>query len=1469
MTTDAPLTAHQTQWQQALVANAGDAQAWYRLGQLASEAGQLAVAQDYLHQALALNPQFDEARLALGQLAEQAGAWPEAVGQYQQILAGNPRQAEALLRLAVIFYRVGRYPEARSLLATVLTLTPAHAEAHRYWGLLLKQQGDLAAAETSFRQAVALAPTSAAAQHNLAVAIAAQGQLVEALTHFNQALALDPNFAQAAYNRAVALKMLKDHAGAGAAFQQAIALRPEQTQWQFEAGLLLPPVVMDTADIAAHRSRLEQQLDRLSPGAINLTDWLNDSASNFEPPLELAYHGHNNRTLKEKFARLFRLEGVPPGEAVTSPSATRPHLGFLVTRGHEKGFNQFVAGLINHLSPAVGRISIICPAASWPLIQPAITRPQVEVLTIPEQVTAAAAAIKQARLDLLYYWEVGTDPLNYFLPFFRSAPVQCTSWGTPETTGLPALDYFLSSRLFEPEHAAAHYSEQLVQLNGLGVYYERPNLKALTRTRLDFGFKATEPLYLCTQNLVKFHPDFDLLLGQILRQSPRGRVLVKAKYAPLNEALRQRWQTRLPDVADRIEFIPQQSYEDYLNLIKVADALLDTVHYSGGTTSFEAIAVGTPIVTWPGEFMRGRMTYGCYRKIGVLDTVVWSAAEYVAKAVQLATDRAYQEQVRQKILAASEVLFEDLAAVHELEQGFTWAIEQALNSYRQALALAPADRQKHERGAALQRQQPSSRSAAPLEQDPAVRPASSDELMALGLAKYQQSEFAAAEPYFRAVVSQSSEHGEAYRYLGLSLKRRGEINAAVAAFEQAVTVQPHNAQAYSNLGVTLGELGRLAEAAKAFQRAVELEPEFAQAYFNLGLARHRLGLTAKALASLQQAAALQPDNPVYRYNLGAIYIAMGQEEALTEEALHEAAEHFRATLRLEPAHAEAHYGLGVVLQQLEAFAEATAAYEQAIKLNPDYAEAYYGLGCLTANLNQRDGGDGRLDRSIFYLRRATEIAPDYAEAHYNLGLALRQSQNLAEASRSYETAIRLAPDRKVWQLEKETMLPTLYQSEAELGRWRQQIETALANYASHSFSLSAMLRNTQVAGNSFSPPFQLVYQGYNDRAFKQRYAQLFAVDEPDRGLPASSSRPLENRYHLGFLVTRHHESGLNRFMTGILSHLDKSEFKVSVVCHPKSEASIRPFLGPAKVDFIHFASTMADTISKIKQANLDLLYYWEAGTDQTNYFLPFFRPAPIQCTSWGTPATTGLPDMDYFLSSTLFEPDHAAEHYTEQVVRLQTLGMYYLRPDVARLTKTRAELGLSETDHLYLCTQNLPKFHPEFDWLLAEILRHDGRGRILLKAKQPHLNEWLQARWQTRLPDVVDRIEFVPHQSYEDYLNLMKVVDVLLDTVHYSGGTTSYEGIAMGTPIVTLPGEFMRGRMTYGCYQRIEVMDTVATSPEEYVAKAVQLATDRAYQSHVRAKILKANAGLYEDLTAVRELERFFKEAIDQRRKAG
>jgi predicted O-linked N-acetylglucosamine transferase (SPINDLY family) len=238
--------------------------------------------------------------------------------------------------------------------------------------------------------------------------------------------------------------------------------------------------------------------------------------------------------------------------------------------------------------------------------------------------------------------------------------------------------------------------------------------------------------------------------------------------------------------------------------------------------------------------------------------------------------------------------------------------------------------------------------------------------------------------------------------------------------------------------------------------------------------------------------------------------------------------------------------------------------------------------------------------------------------------------------------------------------------------------------------------------------------------------------------------------------------------------------------------------------------------------------------------------------------------MDYYVSSELVEPPNAEEHYSERLVVARTLLCYRRRARFAAQPWPREPWKCRQDEHLYVCAQQLGKFHPDFDAVLGAILRRDPLGRILITSDRcGHEARRLRNRFDHELTDVADRITFVGRQEVQGYLSLLAAADVLLDPLHFGGVNSTYDGLSLNQPIVTLPGAFHRARYTYGCYRKMECMDCVVSSPQEYVDLAVRIASESDYRAAVVERLRERTSVLFEDPGAVSEHERILSEWIE------
>jgi predicted O-linked N-acetylglucosamine transferase (SPINDLY family) len=286
----------------------------------------------------------------------------------------------------------------------------------------------------------------------------------------------------------------------------------------------------------------------------------------------------------------------------------------------------------------------------------------------PKTLSQWVAAIREQNCEILLYPAVGLHAMTLKMASLRLAPVQINSWGHPDTSGLPTLDYYVSADCFEPADAQDHYSEQLVLLPHLG-----NRIQPLALPSSDPGFAAMNidlerPILVCPGTPFKYQPAHDHVFAEIARKVPHAQLVF---FRPSGTALANLLQDRITkefeaaglNVTDHVRFIRWLNFHEYHCLSRHADVLLDTIGFSGYNTAVQAIECGLPLVTREGRFLRGRLASGVLRRMDLTELIVQTKAEYVNLVARLVTDPDYQAHIRHEIQQRRSVLFDDQSAM--------------------------------------------------------------------------------------------------------------------------------------------------------------------------------------------------------------------------------------------------------------------------------------------------------------------------------------------------------------------------------------------------------------------------------------------------------------------------------------------------------------------------------------------------------------------------------------------------------------------------------------------------------------------------------------------------------------------------------------------------------------------------------------------------------------------------------------
>ena len=626
------------------------------------QAGQLAEAELLYRQLLAREPKNPDALHYRGLLAYQAGDYEAAARLIADAVDLKADNAVAQMNLGNAMFMLRRLPQAQAALEAAVALDQANPDAWYNLANIQRERQQHAAACVSYRRALALNPSHAGALNNLAHLLCLDGRVDESTEAFHKLGDLRQTMGQTDM--------------AARAYRQALALTPNPGI-ETALALLTPALPASVAEIDDTRARLSVGIAAMRARGIALAEPLHYASSAI---FYTGYHGRNDLELRRAIADFYVAATptlayrAPHCEAYAGPG-DRIRIGFIskfFSSVHP--MSKLYGGIVDTLDRRRFDVTIFRFGPSNPMGFGA----DASVVTLGDDLEAARTTIAASRLDVLFYTDIGMAPATYFLAFARLAPVQCVTLGHPVTTGIDTVDYFVSADDVEDDGAEAHYGETLIRLAAFPTYFRKPTPAASPPTREELGLPADARLYFCAQNLIKFHPAFDATVAEILRCDPKGLlVLINNATPTLVDCLRSRFQRAMPDVADRVVFLPFLKLEALLAFVRCVDAVLDTPVFGGGTTSLEMFAVDVPIVTWPGPFARSRITHGLYCQMGIAGLTAQSAPQYAEIALRLANDPDWRRQKEEELRRRKDVLYENEALVRELERFLVDAVASA------------------------------------------------------------------------------------------------------------------------------------------------------------------------------------------------------------------------------------------------------------------------------------------------------------------------------------------------------------------------------------------------------------------------------------------------------------------------------------------------------------------------------------------------------------------------------------------------------------------------------------------------------------------------------------------------------------------------------------------------------------------------------------------------------------------------
>jgi predicted O-linked N-acetylglucosamine transferase (SPINDLY family) len=732
--------------------------------------------------------------------------------------------------------------------------------------------------------------------------------------------------------------------------------------------------------------------------------------------------------------------------------------------------------------------------------------------------------------------------------------------------------------------------------------------------------------------------------------------------------------------------------------------------------------------------------------------------------------------------------------------------------------------------------------------------ARSEQALAAAMAQHRAGRLAEAERLYRLVCDADPNNARAFHLLGVVAHQLNRPDAAVLV-GQAVLLDPAFAEAHNDRGAILAANGSFAEALSSFERAVALNAGYIEARNNLGRALRSLGRFDEAATQFELVLQSKPGSPVAHFNLASAYELAGRSP--------DAETHYRSAVSLRPDFVDAHIHLASLLQNMGRLSEALVHAERAVALRPDGAGARNNLGNILRILDRRAD-------AIAQYEIALKIDPNSFMAHYNCGVALRGEARIAEARAHFARALALKPDFMEAELALcMAELPALYRDESEIGERREAYAGRLARLSADVERSGMPAALSEIIGSH--QPFYLPYQGGNDRELQTLYGSLvcmiMAARYPAAVLPKppGSGEPIRLGIVSGFF--RQH-SNWKIPIKGWLKMLDRDRFHVTGY-YTSPECDAETGVAGALCDrFVQGPLSLDGWRRQILEDAPHVLIFPEIGMDKVSTQLAAQRLAAVQCVSWGHPVTSGFPTIDYFISSDLMEPADGADHYSEQLLRLPNLSIYYEPSDDPPVAIDRAQLGLRANAVVYWCCQSLPKYLPQFDEVFARIAAEvpNSQFTFIEFAGGRDVTGMFRARLDRAFKsvglDAADHCVFLPRLAPGHFVAAIGQCDVVLDSIGWSGCNSILESLVHNIPIVTFAGAMMRGRHTAAILEMMGIEDSTARTIDAYVSMAGSLGRDRAKRAELSARLAQQKHRVYRDRRCVAALEAFLERVV-------
>ncbi|WP_372605179.1 tetratricopeptide repeat protein [Actibacterium sp.] len=591
------------------------------------------------------------------------------------------------------------------------------------------------------------------------------------------------------------------------------------------------------------------------------------------------------------------------------------------------------------------------------------------------------------------------------------------------------------------------------------------------------------------------------------------------------------------------------------------------------------------------------------------------------------------------------------------------------------------------------------------------------------------------------------------------------------------------------------------------------------------------GDAAASLTAIEAACRLSPETG--RYHKARADLLR------THHRIEDAIAAYHRALELLPEDMGLLNNLGVTYIATRNYAEAIPCFERMLAINPASAPALNNLAVVAHD-------SARFEDCIGYAERALAADPGYVAALNNLGNARMALSRFDEAAEAYDRALVHEPGNFEIRSKLMLCLARICDWQA-LAPHREIVERELKGG-----SQPRALPNPWAWLGIFddSEIHHIVSVG-NARGLRHR---------PDLGpIPA---RPRRDKIKVGYFSADFHNHPTTHLISGLFEQHDRSRFEISAYSFgPDRDPDIRDRVRKG-VDAFHDVRTLSDIqIARLaREHGIDIAIDVNGHTANKRTGVFTYRAAPVQVNYLGFPSTMGMEDMDYVLADATVIPDENKRFFTEKVAWMP--GCYQVndnRKVVSNPGPSRQDCDLPEGAFVFCCFNSSYKITGEVFDIWMRLMRQVENSVLWLFRSNDLVDVRLRQHAEARGVSG-DRLIFARRVSQADHLARHRHADLFLDTLPYNAHTTASDALWMGLPLVTLQGQTFAGRVAASALKAVGLPELITTTPADYEALALQLATDADTRAAYAARLIanRDTASLFDTARFARDAEALF-----------